>query len=204
MTCNSKSENLFADYLKRNELEYESNYLVCPGNIDFKICLGEKIVLADVKEVRDRLDDKDGKKGIIESHVQIREDIKKLRKKFESAPSYPLVLVTMNFSKHIFTGFTVARALLGDIGTYVKTTGERSPFQHLYKGNAAVTRKHNTSIAGILVFTHAVYPNYFFCNPYALNPMEEVSFPNTSSIHLDREQVQNNIDLNSITIWPIP
>ena len=173
----SDSETLFEDYLKEHKFFYEPNFVVNPGDVDFKIEKNKHTVLCDVKEVRDW---KKGTYAQILPEDQIRRDIRKLREKFgKQKPSFPVVLVTMNFGKNFFTGLSIAIALFGDIGFYFDPeTKESSGLTRLIRGNAAFTKHHNTTISGVFGFNVTNNEqHYLFLNPFASNPLIEDYFP---------------------------
>ena len=104
------SEGLFKSYLDLLGLRHERHVCVHGDkNVDFHVD-GETPVLCDVKEIRPSPTDPDQ----IDAYSHLREDLRDLRKKFgPSKPVVPVLLVTMNFSGRLFTGFSVARAMLG-------------------------------------------------------------------------------------------
>ena len=172
-------------------------------NIDFKIDRDGFIVLCDVKEVRDR---KDMSYAVISPQNQIRNDIRKLRKKFgKQRPSLPVVLVTMNFGSNIFTGFSVKTALIGDVGVYIDaTTKTRSELLHLPRGNAAFTKYHNTTISAVLAFDvkNQIY-HCLFRNPFTHNPIPQDYFPVWKAIDLNPNANEENLKiLSSLMFWP--
>jgi hypothetical protein len=87
---------------------------VGPGNFDFRINGHTEPIYCDVKEIRDS--DVDSIVGI-DADLHLRSDIRKLRNKYKGKRlDGPVVLVTMNFSSNYFTGLTIARALMGNVG----------------------------------------------------------------------------------------
>jgi len=193
----NKSEELFETYLQDHNMNFEKAYPVNNKNVDFYIKSERGNVFCDVKEVRH------SKKNEIDAYDYIRKDIQKLREKFKNKrPSEPALLVTFNFSSQFFTGYTVARAMLGDIGiTYNKVTIETSDLHFLPKGNAKLTSKHNRVISGVFIFQEN-NNHYLFKNPFAENPIADNYFPATSIIEIDRSLDNNNImKLTNIHIW---
>ena len=185
------SEELFTDYLSEHGFSFERSYRVNAGDVDFKIVSSGHTVLCEVKEVRDPHKDPGGR---LEAEVHIRSDIRKLRAKFgKQRPDTPVVLVTMNFSSRSFTGMTVARALLGEIGfKFDRDTGETtSPIHHLPKGKATLTRTQNRSISGVLVFDRANRRHCLFLSPFADHPVPPDFFPSVLVIPLDRSLEDN-------------
>ena len=82
-----------------------------------------------MKEVHDS---RVGPQEEIDAYTHIREDLKDLRRKFGGTkPTFPVVLVTMNFSSKFFTAHTVSRAMYGDIGAQFSGNkrGERNEGQ---------------------------------------------------------------------------
>jgi hypothetical protein len=162
----SYSESLFEIYLNKHHFSYEKDFVVTPGDIDFKVDKDGYVVLCDVKEVRHL---KDSIYGQISPQDQIRSDIRKIRKKFgRRRPSLPVILVTMNFGTYIFTGLSVQTALIGDIGVSIyPTTETMSELLHIPRGNAAFTKYHNTAISAVLAFDvknqihHCLFRNPF-------------------------------------------
>jgi hypothetical protein len=103
-----------------------------------------------VKEVRPSANGLHG----IDAYAHLRYDLSDLRKKFgPSRPQTPVLLVSINFSGHLFTGFSVARAMLGDVGAEFSADG-RGTFHHVRRGNASMTSVHHTLISGIFVFDY--------------------------------------------------
>jgi hypothetical protein len=199
----SNSESLFEDYLKQHNFSYQKDFIVTPGNIDFKVGKNDYIVLCDVKEVRDR---KKGKYGQISPQDQIRSDIRKIRRKFgRQRPSLPVILITMNFGTNFFTGLSVQTALMGDIGVYIDaTTKTRSELLHLSRGNAAFTKYHNTTISAVLAFDvkNQIY-HCLFRNPFTHNPIPQDYFPVWKAIDLNPNANEENLKiLSSLMFWP--
>ena len=196
------AEGIFADYLREHGFLFQRSYPVNRGNVDFRIVSSGYTVLCDVKEVRDPRTDPSGR---VEAEGHIRSDIRKLRAKFgKHKPNYPVVLVTMNFSSRFFTGLTVARALLGEIGfTFDRATGETtSPVHHLPKGKAALTRKQNRSISALLVFDHANLRHCLFLSPFADHPVPPDFFPGIQVIALNRgSENEDLIALSKFHFW---
>lgn len=107
------SERMFASYLDGLGLIYKRHFRVRGDkNVDFLV-EGSPSILCDVKEVRPS-----AKAALeIDAYAHLREDLSDLRRKFgPDLPAIPIVLVTVNFSGRMFTGFSVARAMLGDVG----------------------------------------------------------------------------------------
>ena len=192
------SEKIFRDYLNSHSFEYEENFVVGdqvqPKNVDFFIKSSRLAVYADVKEVR-----ASQQNGKVDADRNIRKDIKNLRDKFgHNRPVRPVVLVTMNFSSRFFTGLTFARALLGEVGAYFDTSG-RSPIQHLPRGNAALTQRHNRIISAVLGFDRVNLKHFLFKSPFADHPVPDDFFPLVQVIELDRKADEDTLaDLGSI------
>lgn len=193
-----ESEQLFEDYLKLHRLKYQQDFLVNPGNVDFRVESDSYGVLCDVKEIRDSVK---GIKGMVDAHTHIRIDIKELREKFgKNRPNEPCVLVSMNFSSNFFTGLTVARAMLGDIGIYFDKETKQiiSDVHHLPRGNAAMTEKQNRTISGVLVFDRANDRHCLFTNPFCEHPVPDGFFPSVRVVQLTRESAGNKlVDLSN-------
>jgi|WetSurSiteA1Bulk_404760.scaffolds.fasta_scaffold66968_2 hypothetical protein len=200
----SDSENLFEDYLKKHKFSFEKEFPVSPGNIDFKTEKGGYIVLCDVKEVRDW--NKGGYAQILPQD-QIRSDIRKLRKKFgRQKPSFPVILISMNFGTNFFTGVSIATALFGDIGfTFGPVTKINSGIIHLNRGNAALTKHHNTAISAIFGFdVRNQQQHCLFINSFACNPLPNDYFPIWKIFNLKPYEIGNNLqELSDIIFWPI-
>jgi len=116
----------------------------------------------------------------------------KLRDKFKERPKEPCILVSMNFSKKFFTGLTVVKAMLGDIGVNFdkKTLEPISDIHHLKSGKAKMTMKHNRSISGVFVFDHNKKDNHrFFTNPFADNSIPNSFFPEVTIFKPSRESL---------------
>ena len=197
----SDSESLFEDYLKKHNFSYEPNFLVNPGDVDFKVEKNGVIVLCDVKEVRDW---EKGTYAQILPQDQIRRDIKKLRGKFgKQKPSFPVVLVTMNFVTKFFTGLSIATALFGNIGIYFDPeTILSSGITRLVDGNAALTRNHNTAISAVFGFNVTNLEQHsLFINPFASNPLPEDYFPVSWTFTFNEFRYNLN-ELSVIMFWP--
>ena len=194
------SEKLFASYLESHSMGFDRNFRVCgEKNVDFKINAPAGTVLCDVKEVRDS---RVGSAGEIDAYTHIREDLKDLRKKFgRNKPTFPVVLVTMNFSNNSFTAHTVARAMFGDIGT--KFSGRvRGEIHHLPRGNASMTKTTNTSISGVLVFDCASGNHAYFSNEFAGIKLPSGYFPGTEEFGLKRSSGEKElIRLSNLIFW---
>lgn len=197
------SEGLFATWLDRHQLRYQRHYKVVPGNVDFLIRSTDPNVLCDVKEVQES--ESMSIEGI-DAHAHLRSDIRKLRSKFLKTPELPVVLVTMNFSCNYFTGLTVSRVLLGDIGVEIETASERvtKPLHHLPKGNAALTKEQNRSVSGVLVFNGVGNRHVLFKSPYARHSIGAICFPETDVVRLNREATPTEfVALSNRMFWPI-
>ena len=177
----TKSEEIFENYLLKHKIDFDRNYPVGTKNVDFYISTSKGNIISDVKEVQNT------KKEEIDACDYIKEDIKKLRQKFKTKPLEPVLLVTFNNSSRFFTGFTVARAMLGDIGlTFDKKTMIKSSDIHfIIEGNASLTSKKNCSISGVFVLQEHK-KNYLFLNPYANYPLSNNLFPDTEILELTR------------------
>jgi hypothetical protein len=196
----SVSETLFEKYLEEHNFDYTRDYSVNSHDVDFRILAKGKEVLADVKEVKKSKAD-----GECDAYRNIREDIKRLRKKFNEPPNVPVILVTMNFSERFFTGLTVSRALMGDIGIeFDKISCESlSDLHHLSEGNSALTSRKNTSITGIFVFDVPPSNHRIFLNPYANKQIPENFFPETEIAYLTkRECGETLINFSSLMFYP--
>ena len=180
------SERLFAKYLDDNGLTYDREVFVDPGNVDFRVTSESGAVLCDVKAA----EEPPREPGRVDVYIQIREDIRKLRQKFgERRPLEPCVLVTMNFSRQMFTGFSVRRAMLGEVEAVFENRGgqwSQSPFRHAQKGNAQLTSTKNTGISGVLVIDCFAGDHHFFVNPYAEKPAPEPFFPSTKTVFIQK------------------
>jgi hypothetical protein len=197
------SESLFASWLDQHRMLYQPRYQVDPGNIDFLIESTTPNIFCDVKEIRES--ESESVEGI-DAHAHMRSDIRKLRSKFAKQPELPVVLVTMNFSHNYFTGLTVARALLGDVGVELERASLRvtKPLHHLPKGNASLTKAQNRSIAGVLVFDGLKSRHVLYKNPFAVHPIGNDCFPETDVICLNREATAAEIvTLGDRMFWPI-
>jgi len=193
------SEGLFESYLDRLGLRHERHVCVHGDkNVDFHI-YGETPLLCDVKEIRPSPTDPDQ----IDAYSHLRDDLRDLRKKFGPCkPIIPVLLVTMNFSGRLFTGFSVARAMLGDVGAEISPEG-RGDIHYLPRGNAVMTRSHTTLISGIFVFDCAPHGNHaIFPNPYAACPIADGCFPLVRRICVARDATEADLKaLANITFW---
>ncbi len=203
-TAKSASEKEFASYLDDQRLVYEWDYHVGPGDFDFRIESRCGPIYCDVKEIRDS--DIEPVEGI-DAHFHLRSDIRKLRNKYKGKRlDGPVVLVTMNFSSNYFTGLTLARALLGDIGiTFDRSTLKATePLHHIRKGNAAFTKTQNTSVSGVFVFDRASGRHVFFENPYAGVPMPKDVFHGLRFITLSKNAVGHElVNLGNMMFWNV-
>ena len=196
-------EALFAEWLDRHCIKYERDYEVTPGNVDFLIKLSKSRVYCDVKEVRASPDPSGSS---IDADGHIRSDIRKLRAKFKSRPLLPVLLVSMNFSPKFFTGLTVSRAMLGEVGVlFDRHTMEiTKPTHHLPNGNASLTTGQNRSISGVLVWTGCRQRHALFLSPFAEHPLDASLFPDTDVVTLDRSAPAGAIHaLSDRMFWPI-
>ena len=201
----NESEKLFAKYLRQHYLKYNRNFPVGPNerNIDFRIESNGQVVLCDVKEI---CDSKPAVKDSMDAETHIRKDIKRLRGKFgKSKPKEPCVLVSTNFSSNFFTGLTVVRAMLGEIGICFdkKTKQIIRPIHHLPQGNAGMTERQNTSISGVFVLGRFDESNHhLFTNPFAEHPVPTNFFPAVKTIEITRQSIGETLkELSSIVFW---
>jgi hypothetical protein len=198
------SEKAFASYLDAQGLLYKRDYHVGPGDFDFRIESHCGPIYCDVKEIRDA--DSECPEEI-RAYLPLRDDIRRLRKKYKGKTlDGPVVLVTMNCSSKFITGFTIARALLGDIGVILQgeSPNETTPLHHLPQGNAVFTRKQNTSVAGVFVFDRVAGGHVFFGNPYAeaVAQMPKDVFHGLRFIPLSREAVNTELaKLGELLFW---
>lgn len=185
MTTNS-SELLFEKYLVHHQIAFEREYPSGSKNLDFRMQIHSKQVLADVKHIEDRL----VKNALVEAHLQLRNDIKSLRAKFDDKPKESVLLISVSWmsESRVFTGFTVARALYGDVGRETSGAPELgtvvSEVKRLKNGRAAFTSKQNTSISGVLIYQGIGKKGYLFINPFARIAFDE-NLPDVESICLD-------------------
>ena len=196
----NRSEEAFRGYLDEHSLEYERNHIVGdeanPTNVDFFIKSGDSSIYADVKAVITRR-----RRDEVDAYRNIRKDIRSLRKKFRQSPAFPVILVTMNCSSKFFTGMTVARALLGEVGFYFDSEG-RSSIQHLPRGDAVLTEKNNRAISAVLVFDGVNRNHCLFESPFADHCVPGSFFPYVRVIPLDRSAGEGDlVDLSRIMFW---
>lgn len=194
------SEGLFSQYLDKHKIFYRQDFPVAgKKNVDFKVG-STSVVLCEVKEVRDSKLDPEGE---IDAYSHIRDDIRNLRKKFnKQKPSSPVVLVTINFSSNVFTAFTVAKAMLGDIGGSF-LNGKLGEISYLPKGNAALTKNGNTSISGVLIFNPENGSHKYLPNPFSRYSLPKNYFPDIEEIQLSRGATEQDVlELSDIMFWP--
>jgi hypothetical protein len=193
------SESLFQSYLDQLQVGYERHVRVCDErNVDFRV-EGDPPVLCDVKEIRPGL----RATNEIDAYAHLRRDLRNLREKFGPCrPDLPVLLVTVNFSGRLFTGFSVARAMLGDAGAEFSPSG-RGEFHHLPRGNAAMTSRHHTTISGVFVFDcNPIGDHALFGNPYAARPVPAQCFPLVRRIPVSRSAAEEDLNaLANITFW---
>lgn len=199
---NEGSEKVFADYLDRYGISYKRAYPVGGGDIDFLIEARGSKVFCDVKEVREPKEDSHGK---VEADVHIKSDLRKLRSKFKKGrPEFPLLLVTMNYSTRFFTGFTISKAIFGQIGVKFNrsTRSIESPLHHLPKGNATLTQNQLRSISAVFVYDRTGNQHSIFLNPFADHPVPKDLFPEVRVIKLDPKASEEElINLRKIVFW---
>lgn len=196
-------EALFAEWLGQHCIKYERHYEVTPGNVDFLIKFSRSRVYCYVKEVRASPDPSGSS---IDADGHIRSDIRKLRAKFKSRPTLPVLLVTINFSPKFFTGLTVSRAMLGEVGVLFDrhTIEITKPTHHLPKGNASLTAAQNRSISGVLVWAGRRQRHVLFLSPFAEHPLDGSPFPDTDVVTLDRSASPGALHaLSDRMFWPI-
>jgi len=195
-----ESEKRFEDYLINFGLNYEKDYKVGQGNVDFLVKKDEIIICCDVKVVLETIDKLTNRDVAIK---RIRKDIQILRNKFGSnTPEYPCVLVSMNFSPDVITGFTIVRAMYGEADiSYNRETFELiRPLHHSPKGKAKMTTTHNTGITGILAFK-GWSGSHLFHNEFAKHPIPNSLFPDCKDVFVKRETLRENLgDLGRIII----
>lgn len=187
------SEKFFENYINQYDLQYERDFFVDPGNVDFRVKSGTHFALCEVKAIENTGIENDGK---LWAQRNIRKDIKGFREKFgKNRPVEPCVLVLMNFSSMIFTGLTVARAMRGEIGYLFDGASKEiiSDAHHLQKGNAAMTHQQNCSVSGVLVFDLNRNHHYLFKNPFAENCISDDFFPAIQIIPVKMEYSPNEI-----------
>jgi len=176
-----ESEEVFARYLDRVGLSYEREVSVDPGNVDFLVRVGASEVFCDVKAVEAVPE----MNGLVDAQYAIRNDLKVLKRKFLKDPTRPCVLVTMNYSPQLITGYTIRIAMLGDVGvnfSFFDDRVESSPLGHLPRGNAVLRRNHYTSLSGILMIDCRFGEHTYFANPYAAFPLPAGFFPEVNEI----------------------
>ena len=207
----NKSESLFEEYLNKQKINFTNNFVVNSKNtknVDFRLAKGQQRILCDVKEINDSkinirtADINLG--GNINAQNHIRGDIKKLRQKFDSPPTVPLMLVSMNFSSNFFTALTVSRALMGEIGVIFErgSEGNISDVHHLQHGNASLRQKMNTSISGVLLFDIVMGKHYLFRSPYAKHEIPSDFFSGIKILDLCKTETQDDIiELSKIMFW---
>ncbi len=193
------SESLFESYLHHLKVSYQRHVPVRGDkNVDFRID-GDLAILCDVKEVRAGATDSPD----IDAYSHIRDDLAELRKKFGSCrPQVPVLLVTVNFSGRLFTGFSIARAMLGDVGAEISPKG-RGSFHYLPRGNAAMTPSHHTVLSGVLLFDCEIAGNHtLFLNPYAAHPVPDQWFPSVRRVSVSRDATEEQLKaLADMTFW---
>lgn len=195
-----KSEKRFEDYLVKFRLEYEKNFDVGKGNVDFIVKKDDLIICCDVKAILVTTDKLTSRDVAIR---RIRKDIQNLRNKFGSiAPEYPCVLISMNYSPDVITGFTIVQAMYGeaDISYNRETFQLIRPLHHSPKGKAKMTTSHNTGITGILAF-EGWSGNHLFHNEFAKHPIPNSFFPDCEDVFVKRESLRDDLgELGSIII----
>jgi len=196
------AEDVFREYLDSHPYIYQRDYIVGdeanPKNVDFFIEFEKSLICADVKAVVTSRQE-----GELDAQRNIRKDIRSLREKFgRNRPVTPVVLVTMNFSEKFFTGLTVARALLGEIGCFFDFYG-RAPIQHMPRGNAVLTQHQNQIISAVLAFDRVNGNHVLFENPFADHRVPPSFFHDVRAISLDRNAGEPELaGLSRIMYWP--
>ena len=200
------SETLFSTWLDQHQIKYKRHFPVNPGNVDFLIESTTPQIYCDVKEVRDSPQKTPYE---IDAYKHIRDDIKELRKKFKKdRPKLPVILVTMNFSSSTFTGWTVGRALFGEVGMEINVDDQQvvKASHHLPKGKAVLTTKQNRSITGVLVFAGLSKSHVLFLSPFAdaEHRIGKDCFPDTELVYFNPRAEGDELWASSnYTFWPI-
>lgn len=204
VNSNHPSENVFAEYLTQSAITFERDYPVDPGNVDFLVSRQGASVLCDVKAV---VKGGEGPYQPVGAKYRIREDIKKLCQKFRSAPSMPLVLVTLNYSSEMFTAYSVQEAMLGDVevGFVIGGEGEAAnvttpPIQREW---ASLRQAKNTRISGVLVIDPIRGNHCYIGNPYAANPLPAGFFPVAADFVASLESL-NSLMVGDNDLWFLP
>ena len=191
---------MFEAYLSHLGLPFERNVPVSgQKNVDFRV-EGDPPLLCDMKEIRTGLRQHRG----MDAFARIRDDLKDLRKKFgRTKPNAPVVLVTVNLSQAPFTGFSIAQAMLGDVGAEFNESG-RAEIHHLPRGNASMTPNHNTLITAVFVFDCDLDGDHrIVVNPYAAFPLSEDRFPLVPRVKVSREATEDELAvLSKMMFWP--
>lgn len=204
MAIVNPSEKAFEDYLDNHGLTYERDFEVSETgkDIDFFVHASEQDVYCEVKEVRESSTLKPPR---IYANRNIQNHMLKLRKKFRKRrPDHPLLLVSMNYSNQFFTGYTVAVAMLGQVGFTIDVNSDRviEP-AHITGANAATTQEHNRSISGVFVYSKSQSIQNIYANPYAVHPISETTFPNTQIIKIHAGlSPQELMSLGDWRHWP--
>lgn len=203
----NQSESLFVEYLKKQKINFSKNFRVNSHNVDFCLTKGQQEILCDVKEVKDpKIKIESGVERLgrrIDAQDHIRGDIKKLRQKFKSPPTIPLMLVSMNFSSNFFTALTVSRAMMGEIGViFERGSGDNIlHLHHLHAGNAALRQKMNTSISGVFLFDIKGGNHCLFRSPYANHKVPSDFFSSVKVLDLRKDATPEDIIALSNIGW---
>jgi len=207
----NQSEKLFEEYLEKQKIKFSMHFSVNSDNnknVDFRFTKDGQVILCDVKEVRDsevQLGPGAGRLGgSVTAQDHIRGDIKKLREKFSSPPTVPVMLVSMNFSSNFFNALSVSRALMGEIGVIFERGSEdnTSAVHHLHAGNASLRQKMNTSISGVFLFDIANGNHCLFRSPYAKHEIPLDFFSGINIINLRKDESQEDmIALSKLMFW---
>lgn len=179
------SEIAFEEYLNQHNISYDREFVVSENgaNVDFFVHAANQDIYCDVKEVKRSSTSKPPR---VYAKKNIQNDLKKLRSKFKNRrPDHALLLVSMNYSNQVFTGWTIAEAMLGQIGFVVDADFSKiiKP-AHITRANASTTPKHNRSISGVYVYDKSMKINNIYANPYANIHVKENVFPRTQIIDI--------------------
>lgn len=180
------SEKAFQDYLDLHHISYEKDYEVSDTgkNVDFFVHASNQHVYCDVKEVRRSTTSEPPK---VYAKKNIQNDLKELRSKFKkNRPDHALLLISMNYSNQVFTGWTIAEAMLGQIEfVFDVDSGKVIKPVHITGANASTTPKHNRSISGVYVYDRNLRINNIYANPYAEFPILQNTFPKTQVVEIN-------------------
>jgi len=196
------TEDLFEDYLKNNNIEYQRDIKLNNHEIDFEIYFEDDRILCELKSIDESLNP-----PYIGETVKkrLQSDIRNFRRKIGNINiNCPTLLVTINNSDNGYSSYSLFTAMLGDAGIELDriTFETTQDLRHLPRGHASMTPVHNTLISGIFQFNPINNKNYIFHNCYSKFPLPKNIFKDVKEIIVDNQilQIENIRDIYFFSI----